>query len=105
MGKTTRPNNSKTSALRTIVDDLSNFDVAELADFDRIAEWPQPIRQFVLLIVLLLGLSTGYFYFLSEPQMDIGNAQNREAQLRGEFSLKAIGGVSTRCHEGTNHRA
>lgn len=90
MGKTTRPSNSKTSTLRTIVDDLSNFDVAELADFDRIAEWPQPVRQFVLLSVLLLGLSAGYFYFLSEPQMGIGNAQSREAQLRGEFSLKAM---------------
>ena len=80
---------SSISTLRTRANNLSNFDVAELAELDTIAEWPQPVRQFLLLGTLLLGLLIGYFYFLSEPRRAIEAAQALEDQLRADFSHKA----------------
>ena len=71
MGKATKSIISSISTLRTRANNLSNFDVAELSELDTIAEWPQPVRQFLLLGTLLLGLLIGYFYFLSEPRMAI----------------------------------
>ena len=89
MGKATKSIISSISTLRTRANNLSNFDVAELAELDTIAEWPQPVRQFLLLGTLLLGLLTGYFYFLSEPRRAIEAAQALEDQLRADFSHKA----------------
>ena len=89
MGKATKSIISSISTLRTRANNLSNFDVAELAELDTIAEWPQPVRQFLLLGTLLLGLLTGYFYFLSEPRRAIEAAQALEDQLRADFTHKA----------------
>jgi hypothetical protein len=63
MGKATKSIISSISTLRTRANNLSNFDVAELAELDTIAEWPQPVRQFLLLGTLLLGLLKGVFLF------------------------------------------
>ena len=89
MGKATKSIISSISTLRTRANNLSNFDVAELAELDTIAEWPQPVRQFLLLGTLLLGLLIGYFYFLSEPRRAIEAAQALEDQLRADFTHKA----------------
>ena len=90
MSKTNKLPGSLHSKVRIIFDELSNFDVAELADLETIAEWPQSVRQLLLTSVILLVVTTGYVSFLSAVRIELESGQVREAQLRAEFSLKAM---------------
>ena len=85
-----RPIPPSPTRMQSILPDLSNFGVADLADLDAIAEWPPAVRQFVLIMIALLVVATGYFFFLSATHLQVVNAQAREGQLRDEFSLKAM---------------
>lgn len=85
-----RPSVPSSTRRKSILADLSSFDVAELADLDAIAEWPPAVRQFVLTMIALIVLAIGYFLFLSATHLQFVNAQAREGLLRGEFSLKAM---------------
>lgn len=88
--KVGRPIPPSPTRMQSILSDFSDFGVADLADLDVIVEWPPVARQFLLIMIALLVVAIGYFLFLSATHLEVVNAQAREWQLRGEFSLKAM---------------
>jgi len=88
--KVGRPIPPSPTRMQSILSDFSDFGVADLADLDVIVEWPPVARQFLLIMIALLVVAIGYFFFLSATHLKVVNAQAREWQLRGEFSLKAM---------------
>jgi type IV pilus assembly protein PilO len=77
------------SGFKQALDDLKNFDIADLSNVDSIGTWPVPVR-FVLALFLVVGcLSAGYFLHIQKLQQQLERQQAEEISLRSSFEQKA----------------
>ncbi len=78
------------SGFKKAIDDLRNFDLADLSDFDSVGVWPLPVK-FVLALLVAGGcLSAGYFLHVKNLREDLLRQQAEEATLRQSFEQKAF---------------
>jgi type IV pilus assembly protein PilO len=80
---------SKALGLGESVKALLAFDVADLNDLDALAEWPAPVRSFVLASLVLISLGLGYWLFLNPMLNTLAESAAQETLLRSELSMKA----------------
>jgi type IV pilus assembly protein PilO len=72
-------------SLSESIESLRNFDLNDL-DFNNVGSWPSAVKGviFVLFFVALLG--AGYYFHLSDLQVELERAQSEEGSLKQHFS-------------------
>ena len=75
-------------AFQDTLEQLQNFDVSEL-DVNNIGSWPGPVKLVLMLIAFGLVLGTGYYFYLTDKQNMLANAETRELELRRDYEFKA----------------
>jgi type IV pilus assembly protein PilO len=78
------------SGFKKAIDDLRNFDVADLADLDSVGVWPRPVKFVLALMVVMACLSAGYFLHIQKLQEQLERQQAEETILRQNFEGKAF---------------
>ena len=89
MNSVSQRSESKALGLGESVKALLAFDVADLNDLDALAEWPAPVRSFVLASLVLISLGLGYWLFLNPMLNTLAESAAQETLLRSELSMKA----------------
>lgn len=78
------------SGYKQALDDLRNFDLADLTDLDSVGIWPTPVK-FVIAMFLVVGcLAAGYFLHVQKLQQQLQRQQAEETSLRTSFEQKAF---------------
>ncbi|MGI9249922.1 MAG: type 4a pilus biogenesis protein PilO [Pseudohongiellaceae bacterium] len=72
------------------IDELKNFDWADLQDTDLIGDWPTPIKVLLLCIAFAICISAAYFLRIQNLQHELQAAAIEENNLRIEFERKAF---------------
>ncbi|HJU08100.1 MAG TPA: type 4a pilus biogenesis protein PilO [Rhodanobacteraceae bacterium] len=65
-----------------LIDDLRNL------DRNNIGGWPKSVKAFFTVLVILVILFFGWYFFISGKQDELTQAQQHEEQLKQEFSNK-----------------
>ncbi len=65
-----------------LLDDLRNL------DRNNIGGWPRSVKMFFTVLVIVVILFMGWYFFVSPKQDDLAQAQQKEVQLKQEFSTK-----------------
>ena len=65
-----------------LLDDLRNL------DRNNIGGWPRSVKTFFIVVLILVILLVGWYFFVSDKQDDLAAAQQKEVQLKQEFSSK-----------------
>lgn len=69
--------------------DLQELDLSELS-LDNIGSWPMAVKVIAWILVLVAVLGLGYFYNIADLRTELASAEQREEQLKQEFSGKAF---------------
>jgi len=78
------------SGFKKAIDDLRDFDIADLTNFDTVGYWPGPVK-FVLVLLVIGGcLSAGYFLHVKNLREQLIRQQAEETSLRQSFEQKAF---------------
>lgn len=78
------------SGFRKAIDDLRDFDIADLTNIDTIGYWPGPVK-FVLVLFVVGGcLSAGYFLHVKNLRELLVRQQAEETSLRISLEQKAF---------------
>ena len=75
-------------ALQDTLDQLKDFDISEL-DANNIGAWPNPIKLILVVLVFVLLLAAGYFFYLTNKQQSLEIAQDQELEFKTEYEDKA----------------
>ena len=67
---------------------MKNFDLQNL-DFNNAGAWPAPVKAVAALLVAVLILALGWYFFVRDQQTQLESLENREKALRSEFETKA----------------
>ncbi|HEY3519703.1 MAG TPA: type 4a pilus biogenesis protein PilO [Rhodanobacteraceae bacterium] len=65
-----------------LIDDLRNL------DRNNIGGWPRSVKIFFTVLVIVVILLVGWYFFISDKQDELAQAQQKEVQLKQEFSSK-----------------
>jgi type IV pilus assembly protein PilO len=76
-------------ALQDTLEQLRNLDVADL-DVNNIGSWPAAVKAIVLVLLFVLVLVAGYFFYLTDKQQALETAQKQEVALKSEYESKAF---------------
>jgi type IV pilus assembly protein PilO len=78
------------SGFKKAIDDLRDFDIADLTNIDTIGYWPGPVK-FVLVLFVIGGcLYAGYFLHVKNLREQLIRQQAEEISLRQSFEQKAF---------------
>jgi type IV pilus assembly protein PilO len=71
--------------------DLKNLDFNELRnlDFRNPGGWPMPARVVAYLVIFAFVVLIGYYFWLSDDEQQLNQAQKQEISLKTEFEQKA----------------
>ena len=72
--------------LQETFEQIQNLD---LSDIDRIGVWPIFVRAALWVAAVVVIFVATYFLFIKDLQVQLGNAERREIQLRSDFEGKA----------------
>ncbi len=75
-------------AFQDTLDQLQNFDVNDL-DVNNIGSWPTPVKVIIMALVFVVVLGGGYYFYLTDKQTRLEQAQTREVELRADYEVKA----------------
>ncbi len=78
------------SFFKNSINDLKNFDWADLQDLDTIGVWPGAVKVLIVLVVFGGCGAAGYFFHIQNLQLELERVANEENQLRVEFEQKAF---------------
>lgn len=78
------------SGFKQAIEELRNFDIADLSDFDNIGAWPAPVKAVLALLVVVACLSAGWFMHVQKLQQQLERQQAEETTLRQNFEQKAF---------------
>ncbi|MGH8280082.1 MAG: type 4a pilus biogenesis protein PilO [Gammaproteobacteria bacterium] len=72
--------------------DFGKFDINELRnlDFRNPGDWPGSARGIAYVVIFVLVLLIGYYFWLSNDKQDLNQGQQQEQKLRSEFKDKAL---------------
>lgn len=76
--------------LKSITNDLRNFDWNDLQDIDTIGIWPRSVKVIIILLIVIVCLSSGYFFHIQNLQTELQDVVGEEGNLRIEFEKKAF---------------
>jgi len=75
-------------AFQDTLDQLQNFDVNDL-DVNNIGSWPTPVKVIIMALVFVVVIGAGYYFYLTDKQTRLEQAQTRETELRTDYEVKA----------------
>lgn len=75
-------------ALQDSLDQLKTFDFNNL-DVNNIGSWPAVVKGLVMAILFGLVLGVGYYWHITDKQVELERAEVKEADLRKEYENKA----------------
>lgn len=78
------------SGFKQAIEDLRNFDLADLSDLDSVGVWPRPVKFVLILLVVIACLAAGYFLHVQKLQEQLERQQAEETTLRQNFEQKAF---------------
>jgi type IV pilus assembly protein PilO len=76
-------------AFQDTLDQLRGLEVSDL-DVNNIGAWPGPLKGIILVLVFVVVLVAGYFFYLTDKQVVLEGAQKQEVTLRSEYESKAF---------------
>lgn len=76
-------------AFKDSLEQLRNFDLADL-DVNNIGSWPGAVKGIVMVLALLLVLGGGYYFYVTDKQTMLQQAQMKERELRQDFESKSF---------------
>ena len=77
---------------------LSEIDLNDL-DLSDIANWPLPVRIFVVALAFVIVLFLGYWLDVKEQQLQLEQAEKKEAELKASFERKAAKAANLEAYE------
>ncbi len=75
-------------AMQDSLDQLKSVDLNNL-DFNNIGSWPAIVKGLLMLILFGLVLGVGYYYHITDKQVELERAEAKEVDLRKEYENKA----------------
>jgi type IV pilus assembly protein PilO len=75
-------------ALQDTLEQLQSIDFNDL-DFSNIGSWPSPIKLILMVLLFVAVAVGGYFYYLTDKQQVLEQAEGRELALRSDYASKA----------------
>lgn len=74
------------------LEDLKKFDLNELRnlDFRNPGGWPLAARIIAYVVVFILVVAIGYYFWLSTDKQQLDQAQQQEVMLKQQFEQKAV---------------
>ena len=78
------------SGFKRAIDELRNFDLADLSNIDSIGVWPSPVKFVLGMMLAGACLSAGYFLHIQNLQQQLQRQQAEEVSLRQSFEAKAF---------------
>ncbi len=76
-------------SLQDTFEQLQSFDFNDL-DVNNIGVWPTPIKLILMVLVFSLVLGGGYYYYLTDKQTILEQAEASELNLRSDYEKKAF---------------
>lgn len=76
-------------ALQDTLDQLRGLDIASL-DLNNVGAWPAAFKALILLLLFVVVLVLGYFFYLTDKQTLLETAQKQETSLKAEYESKAF---------------
>ncbi|MBT8147657.1 MAG: type 4a pilus biogenesis protein PilO [Gammaproteobacteria bacterium] len=78
------------SGFKQAIEDLRNFDIADLSDLDSVGVWPRPVKFVLIAMVVIACLAAGWFLHVQKLQEQFVRHQAEETSLRQNFEQKAF---------------
>jgi type IV pilus assembly protein PilO len=76
-------------ALQDTLDQLRGLNVADL-EINNVGAWPAAFKAIVLMLLFIVVLVLGYFFYLTDKQKALEGVQKQEVALRSEYESKAF---------------
>ncbi len=77
---------------------LSEIDLNDL-DLSDIANWPLPVRIFVVALAFVVVLFLGYWFDIKDQQLQLEQAEKKEEELKAAFERKAAKAANLEAYE------
>ena len=77
---------------------LSEIDLNDL-DLSDIANWPLPVRIFVVVLAFVVVLFLGYWFDIKDQQLQLEQAEKKEEELKAAFERKAAKAANLEAYE------
>ena len=71
-----------------LLDQIKNFDLSEV-DIQRVGVWPLAARIAVCVVVTILIVTAGFFFFVKDKNVELSSAEQQEQTLKASFEKKA----------------
>lgn len=75
-------------SISSSLDGLKKIDINDL-DFNNLGSWPAPARVIACLILSVLVLGAGYYFYLQDLQAELTRTEQQELSLKQQFENKA----------------
>ena len=72
------------------IEELRNFDVSDISDFENIGNWPRSVKAALALLAFVACISAGYFLHIKNLQLDLRVRVGEETVLATEVERKAF---------------
>jgi type IV pilus assembly protein PilO len=78
------------SNFKNSIEELRNFDVSDISDFETIGIWPNSVKASLALLAFVACLAAGYFLHIQKLQQEFQIKISEESVLTAEFERKAF---------------
>ncbi len=75
-------------AMQDTLEQLQNFDINDL-DFNNVGSWPGPVKVILMVLAFVLVLGAGYYFYLTDKQTMLQQAETKEVELKADYEVKA----------------
>ncbi len=76
-------------SLSDALESLKKVDLTEL-DVNNLGSWPLAVKYITCVLLLIAGLSAGYYFYLQDLQLQLDQQREQESALKQQFSTKAF---------------
>lgn len=77
-------------AWQDVLENLQNFDLEELSDFNNVGRWPAPVRVIICMLVFTITVGAGYWFYITPLVEDLEIEFAAESELRSSYETKAF---------------
>ncbi|AHL74028.1 pilus assembly protein PilP [Stutzerimonas stutzeri] len=76
-------------SLANSLESLRSVDLSDL-DMNNLGSWPAAVKMIAAILLMMLVLGAGYYFYLSDMQVSLEQQQAQEETLKQQFSTKAF---------------
>ena len=75
-------------AMQDLLENIQNFDMDQLNDFNRVGSWPTAVKVIMWAVAFGGALALGYFLHITDLQQELQSVQVTEGQLKEDYEKK-----------------